>query len=89
MKRKNFAPKEISRFLRDIDEAHSQGMTIAEACAAVGISQQSYYRHKAIKSKPRETQSKPVETEDYKTLALHLMKQLLEAGIVPKAIKNQ
>lgn len=88
MKRKNFTRSEVSRYLADIDRAHEQGMTIAQACEAAGISQQSYYRHKALRTRKTATADES-KTQDiqYRDLALALMKQLIQNGIMPDSVK--
>ena len=44
MPRKRFSSEEIIAMLREADVRLSQGASVAEACRALSISEQSYYR---------------------------------------------
>jgi hypothetical protein len=96
MKRRNFTRREIHKFITDIDEARSKGMQVKDAFEAVGISQQSYYRHKAGTSRrpPRvhpETVQGPdykAENERLKTLVVSLMRTMIDHGIFPDSVSG-
>jgi len=42
--RKRFKPEEIVNKLREADVLLSQGMSIAQACKQIGITDQTYFR---------------------------------------------
>ena len=44
MKRKRFAPEKIISMLREAEVSLSQGLTVAQVCSQLGISEQTYYR---------------------------------------------
>ena len=44
MKRKQFSSEQIVNKLRQAEVAVAQGQTVAQACKAIGITEQTYYR---------------------------------------------
>jgi len=44
MKRKQFSAEQIVNKLRQAEVAVAQGQTVAQACKAIGITEQTYYR---------------------------------------------
>ena len=44
MSRKSYAPEGIIGMLREAEIVLSQGKTVGQACRALGVSEQSYYR---------------------------------------------
>lgn len=45
-KRRSWAPEEIIKKLREVEVLQGQGKTIAEACKAIEVAEQTYYRWK-------------------------------------------
>lgn len=44
MKQQRFSPEQIVNKLRQAEVMQAQGQTIAQACKAIGITEQTYYR---------------------------------------------
>ena len=44
MKQRRFSPEQIVNKLRQAEVMQAQGQTIAQACKAIGITEQTYYR---------------------------------------------
>ena len=44
MSRKRYTPEQIISMLREAEVALAQGQSIGQACRALGVSEQSYYR---------------------------------------------
>jgi len=45
-KRRSWTPEEVIKKLREVEVFQGQGKTIAEACKAIEVAEQTYYRWK-------------------------------------------
>ena len=86
MKRKQFSAEQIVNKLRQAEVAVAQGQTVAQACKAIGITEQTFYRWRkeygGLKTDPAK-RFKELERENAR------LKRLLADAELDKAILRE
>jgi transposase-like protein len=86
MKGKRFSAEQIVNKLRQVEVALSQGQTVAQACKAIGITEQTYYRWRKEYGGLKTDQAKRLKELERENARL---KRLLADAELDKAILRE
>ena len=86
MKRKQFSAEQIVNKLRQAEVLLSQGQTVAQACKALGITEQTYYRWRKEYGGLKADQAKRLKELERENVRL---KRLLADAELDKAILRE
>ena len=86
MKRKQFSAEQIVNKLRQAEVAVAQGQTVAQACKAIGITEQTYYRWRKEYGGLKTDQAKRLKELERENARL---KRLLADAELDKAILRE
>jgi putative transposase len=86
MKGKRFSAEQIVNKLRQVEVALSQGQTVAQACKAIGITEQTYYRWRKEYGGLKTDQAKRLKELERQNARL---KRLLADAELDKAILRE
>ena len=86
MKRKQFSAEQIVNKLRQAEVAVAQGQTVAQACKAIGITEQTYYRWRREYGGLKTDQAKRLKELERENARL---KRLLADAELDKAILRE
>jgi putative transposase len=86
MKGKRFSAEQIVNKLRHVEVALSQGQTVAQACKAIGITEQTYYRWRKEYGGLKTDQAKRLKELERENARL---KRLLADAELDKAILRE
>ena len=86
MKRKQFSSEQIVNKLRQAEVAVAQGQTVAQACKAIGITEQTYYRWRREYGGLKTDQAKRLKELERENARL---KRLLADAELDKAILRE
>lgn len=86
MPRRRFTPEQIIQHLREAEVLLSQDKTIAQACKAIGITEQTYYRWRKEYGGVRTDQAKRLKELEKENARL---KRLLADAELDKAILKE
>ena len=86
MPRRRFTPEQIIQHLREAEVLLSQDKTIAQACKAIGVTEQTYYRWRKEYGGVRTDQAKRLKELEKENARL---KSLLANAEIDKAILRE
>lgn len=86
MPRRRFTPEQIIQHLREAEVLLSQNKTIAQACKAIGVTEQTYYRWRKEYGGVRTDQAKRLKEIEKENARL---KRLLADAELDKAILKE
>ncbi|MBA2116160.1 IS3 family transposase ISDsp2 [Planctomycetes bacterium FF15] len=86
MPRRRFSPEQIIQHLREAEVLLSQDKTIAQACKAIGVTEQTYYRWRKEYGGVRTDQAKRLKELEKENARL---KRLLADAELDKAILKE
>ena len=86
MKRKQFSAEQIVNKLRQAEVAVAQGQTVAQACKAIGITEQTYYRWRKEYGGMKQDQARRLKDLEKENARL---KRLLADAELDKAILKE
>ncbi|QDU73312.1 Transposase [Bremerella volcania] len=86
MPRRRFTPEQIIQHLREAEVLLSQDKTIAQACKAIGVTEQTYYRWRKEYGGVRTDQAKRLKELEKENARL---KRLLADAELDKAILKE
>ena len=86
MPRKRFTTEQIIQYLREAEVLISQGQTVIQACKAIGVTEQTYYRWRKEYGGIRTDQAKRLKDLEKENARL---KRLLADAELDKAILRE
>ena len=86
MPRKRFTTEQIIQYLREAEVLISQGQTVIQACRAIGVTEQTYYRWRKEYGGIRTDQAKRLKDLEKENARL---KRLLADAELDKAILRE